>query len=67
VLDDLANSPRTISRWGLSQGQGALAGAVSGQLVIPKAVASAANGSASPTDAAKQAQAAATQIQGSLQ
>jgi multiple sugar transport system substrate-binding protein len=66
LLDTLANSPKTISRWGLSQGQGALAGAVSGRLVIPKAVAAAANGSASATDAAKQAQDAATQIKSTL-
>ena len=66
LLDTLGSSSKTISRWALSQGQGALAAAVSGQLVIPKAIAAAANGSTSPSGAAQQAQNSVTQIQNSL-
>jgi multiple sugar transport system substrate-binding protein len=67
LLNTLGNSSKTISRWGLSEGKGALAAAVSGQLVIPKAVAAAANGSTSPSGADSQAQSAVTQVQKSLQ
>jgi multiple sugar transport system substrate-binding protein len=66
LLDVLGSSSKTISRWGLSEGQGALAGAASGQLVIPKAIAAAANGSTTPASAAQQAQSAVAQIQSSL-
>jgi multiple sugar transport system substrate-binding protein len=65
VLDALAKSPATISRWGLAEGQGALTGGVIGQLVIPKAIAAAASGSTSAVGADQQAQQAATQIQSS--
>jgi multiple sugar transport system substrate-binding protein len=67
LMNDLANSPNTISRWALSEGQGALAGAVSGHLVIPKAVAAAANGTLPPDAVAKQVQNAVEQIKSSLQ
>ncbi|HEY5990792.1 MAG TPA: bicyclomycin resistance protein, partial [Streptosporangiaceae bacterium] len=63
VLHLLAASPNTISRWGLSQGQGALTGAVIGQLVIPKAISAAASGSTTAAGADSQAQQAATSIQ----
>jgi multiple sugar transport system substrate-binding protein len=66
LLDTLGSSSKTISRWGLSQGQGALAAAVSGQLVIPKAIAAAANGSTSPSGADQQAQSSVSQIASSL-
>lgn len=66
LLDTLGSSSKTISRWGLTENQGGLAAAASGQLVIPKAIAAAANGSTSPAGAAQQAQNAVSQIQSSL-
>jgi multiple sugar transport system substrate-binding protein len=61
VLKALENGPNTIKQWGLTQGQGALVGAVDGQLVIPKAIAAAANGKSADA-ALQQAQDAVNQI-----
>jgi multiple sugar transport system substrate-binding protein len=66
VLKTLENGPNTVQQWGLTQGQGALVGAVDGQLVIPKAVAAAANGQKSGDAAAQQAQDAVTRIKSTL-
>ncbi|MEV1329748.1 extracellular solute-binding protein [Micromonospora costi] len=38
VLDGLRTSPDTFQRWGLSQGQGKLVGAILGELPVPKAL-----------------------------
>ncbi|MEU4680999.1 extracellular solute-binding protein [Micromonospora sp. NPDC023737] len=38
VLDDLRTSPDTFQRWGLTQGQGKLVGAILGELPVPKAL-----------------------------
>jgi len=65
VLNILKVSPNSIHRWGLDVGQGALVGAASGQLVVPKAVAAAANGATTPAGAAQQAQQAIEQIKSS--
>lgn len=66
VLKTLENGPNTVKQWGLTQGQGALVGAVSGQLVIPKAVAAAASGTKSADAADQQAQQAVSQVKSTL-
>ncbi|MER7444444.1 ABC transporter substrate-binding protein [Micromonospora avicenniae] len=38
VLDALRTSPDTFQRWGLTQGQGKLVGAILGELPVPKAL-----------------------------
>ncbi|MEU5566940.1 ABC transporter substrate-binding protein [Micromonospora musae] len=38
VLDGLRTSPDTFQRWGLTQGQGKLVGAILGELPVPKAL-----------------------------
>jgi multiple sugar transport system substrate-binding protein len=57
VLEELATSPDTMSRWGFPQDQGRLVGAQLAELPIPKALAAALNGSLSTAAAAEQAQA----------
>ena len=52
VLAAVAASPDSFERWGLPQGQGALAGAVAGQFVVPQALAKMINSGASAADAA---------------
>jgi multiple sugar transport system substrate-binding protein len=66
VLDTVAAAPDSFDRWGLPQGQGPLSGAVSGQLVIPKAISEILNSGLSPEDAAKRAAKEATTIQEDL-
>lgn len=44
TLKAVEESPDTFSRWGFTQGKGELAGAVTGQLVVPKALADLING-----------------------
>jgi multiple sugar transport system substrate-binding protein len=55
VLQAVAEAPDNFDRWGLPQGQGALAGAVSGQLIVPKIISDMLNSDLSGTDAAKRA------------
>ena len=45
TLQAVEESPDTFRRWGFTQGKGELAGAVTGQLVVPKALAEMLNGS----------------------
>ncbi len=66
VLNALQNSPASIDRWALPQGQGALLGATLGPLPVPKAVNAAANGGSSAEQAAQQAQQAVSKLQASL-
>jgi multiple sugar transport system substrate-binding protein len=66
VLDALKDSPTTIARWALPQGQGALLGATLGPLPVPKAVNAATNGGLSAEQAAQQAQQAVSKLQSSL-
>ena len=56
VIDTLTKSTDTMSRWGFAQGQGALVGPLLGQNTIPKALGDALDGSATPEEAAQQAQ-----------
>ncbi len=66
VLEAVAASPGSFERWGIPQGQGALAGAVGGQFVVPQALAKMINSGASAADAAAEAQKAAEQIKTDL-
>jgi multiple sugar transport system substrate-binding protein len=54
VLDAVAASPDTFSRWGFPQGQGELAGAVAGQFVVPQALAAALSGGSDAAAATEQ-------------
>jgi multiple sugar transport system substrate-binding protein len=66
TLTAIAESPSSFQRWGLPQGQGALAGAVAGQFVVPQALADMINSGASAADATAKAQAAAEQVKADL-
>ena len=66
VLAAVAASPGSFERWGIPQGQGALAGAVAGQFVVPQALAKMINSGASAADAAAEAQKAAEQVKTDL-
>jgi multiple sugar transport system substrate-binding protein len=62
TLKAVAESPGSFDRWGIGQGQAALASAVGGQFVAPQAIAKIINSGASGADAAAEAQKAAEQI-----
>jgi multiple sugar transport system substrate-binding protein len=66
ILEAVATSVGSFERWGIAQGQGALAGAVGGQFVAPQAIAKMINSGATGQDAANEAQAAAEQIKTDL-
>ena len=51
----MEESPETFSRWGFTQGKGELAGAVAGQLVVPKALAELISGGGDARAAAEEA------------
>jgi multiple sugar transport system substrate-binding protein len=55
TLRVVERSPETFSRWGFAQGYGELAGAVTGQLVVPKALSELVNGSGDARSAAQNA------------
>ena len=57
TLAIIRNSSETLNRWGFPQGQAALAGALLGELPVPKALAEVLDGQATPEQAAKQAKA----------
>jgi multiple sugar transport system substrate-binding protein len=56
VLATLRKSPDTFQRWGLTQGQGKLVGAILGELPVPKALADVIAGKSDAAAAAKRAQ-----------
>jgi multiple sugar transport system substrate-binding protein len=66
ILEAVAAAPDSFDRWGIPQGQGALAGAISGQFVLPQIIAEMINGGLSASDAAARAQEAAEQIKTDL-
>jgi multiple sugar transport system substrate-binding protein len=66
TLRAVEESPDTFSRWGFTQGKGELAGAVTGQLVVPKALAEMLNGSGDAAGAARAANDEATTIEDEL-
>ncbi|MFG3689726.1 ABC transporter substrate-binding protein [Micromonospora sp. NPDC047740] len=55
VLATLRRSPDTFERWGLTQGQGKLVGAILGELPVPKALADVVAGKSDPAGAARRA------------
>jgi len=56
ILEAVASAPNSFNRWGIPQGQGALAGTVSGQFVIPQVLSEMLNSGLNAKDAAKRAQ-----------
>ncbi|MEW2383955.1 extracellular solute-binding protein [Micromonospora sp. NPDC047707] len=56
VLATLRRSPDTFQRWGLTQGQGKLVGAILGELPVPKALADVVSGKSDAAAAAGRAQ-----------
>jgi multiple sugar transport system substrate-binding protein len=66
VLGKVRESPTVLNRWGFDQGQGQLAGAILGELPLPKALNAAINGTATPDAAARQAQQSIDQIKKNL-
>jgi len=66
VLDILAQGADHFDRWGIEQGQGALLGAMTGELPVAAAVGEVTNGSTDPSTAAKEAADAITSLQDSL-
>jgi multiple sugar transport system substrate-binding protein len=66
TLEAVAASPGSFERWGIAQGQGALAAAVGGQFVAPQAIAKMINSDATGADASAEAQAAAEQVKTDL-
>jgi multiple sugar transport system substrate-binding protein len=57
VLEALTKSTDTMNRWGFTQGQGKIVGALATEQPIPKALAAMLDGQLTPDAAAKQAQA----------
>ncbi|MFI7673052.1 ABC transporter substrate-binding protein [Actinophytocola sp. NPDC049390] len=55
TLKVVEESPETFTRWGFAQGKGELAGAVTGQLVVPKALANLISGGGDAKAAADEA------------
>ena len=66
VIDTLTQSTNTMNWWGFPQGQGALVGPILVELPVPKALATALDGSATPEEAAANAQADVEDIAQSL-
>ena len=66
VLKELQGGIDNVSRWGITQGQGALVGASYGELPVAKAVSEVTNGGVDAKTAVKDAAAALVAIQGSL-
>ncbi|MGW1027957.1 ABC transporter substrate-binding protein [Streptomyces sp. NPDC002577] len=67
LLDQLADGVGNMRRWGIEQGEGALVGAISGELPVPKAVAAMTSGQISPAEAARASDDEVTALQKSLQ
>jgi multiple sugar transport system substrate-binding protein len=66
VVSALEAGVNNFQQWGVSQGQGALAGATLAELPVPKAINALTNGSTDAAGAAKQAADAVSQIQQSM-
>ncbi len=65
-LDALATSVDRLSRWGITQGQAGLIGAIAGELPVPQAISAMTSGQVEPSEAAEQAADAVSEIQDSL-
>ena len=66
VLEALTKSTDTMNRWGFTQGQGKIVGALATEQPIPKALAAMLDGQLTPDAAAKQAQADVEEIAQSI-
>lgn len=66
VLDALAHGLDNVTRWGITQGQGDLIGAMAGEMPIATAVNDVTSGAATPQDAATTAADAIREIQSTL-
>ena len=66
TLQAVAASPGSFDRWGIPQGQGALAAAVGGQFVVPQALAKMINSGSTAAEAAEEAQKGAEQVKQDL-
>ena len=55
LLDRLADGVTVMRRWGITRGQGALVGAMGGELPVPKAIGAMTGGQVSPQEAAHDA------------
>lgn len=67
VIEQLQNGVDTISRWGITQGQGDLIGATLGELPVAQAVSAVTTEGAASQEAAEQAQQAVQAISDTLQ
>jgi len=67
VLKTLQTSPDTFSRWGITQGQGDLIGAILGERPVPQAVSALTGGEVDAAGAAEQAAESVRSIQESLE
>lgn len=67
VIDQLRSGLDRMQRWGITQGQGALVGATTGELPVPRAIGALASGQLDAAEAAEQAHEDVTAIQQSLQ
>jgi multiple sugar transport system substrate-binding protein len=67
VIETLTTSTDTMNRWGFPQGQGALVGPLLVELPIPNALGAALDGSATPEEAAANAQADVEEIKSSIE
>jgi multiple sugar transport system substrate-binding protein len=67
VLEALTKSTDTMNRWGFTQGQGRIVGALAAEQPIPKALAAMLDGQLTPDAAAKQAQADVEEIAQSIE
>jgi multiple sugar transport system substrate-binding protein len=67
VLEALTKSTDTMNRWGFTQGQGKIVGALAAEQPIPKALAAMLDGQLTPEAAAKQAQADVEEIAQSIE
>ncbi|NGN65189.1 extracellular solute-binding protein [Streptomyces sp. A7024] len=67
LLDQLADGVTHMKRWGIAQGEGALVGATTGELPVPKAISAMTSGQIPPRQAARDAQEEVAALQQSLQ
>ncbi|MFG1905622.1 ABC transporter substrate-binding protein [Kribbella sp. NPDC048928] len=66
TITALENAPKSINRWAIPQGQGALLGPVNTQLVVPKVIGELGNGAIDAQKAATQATDQVSQLQAKL-
>ncbi|MFJ8361800.1 ABC transporter substrate-binding protein [Streptomyces sp. NPDC093984] len=67
LLNQLAAGVSNMRRWGITQGEGALVGAMNGELPVPKAIGAMTSGQMSASEAAHEAQGDVAALKTSLQ